>query len=110
MENNAGAVRIKALFTDIFTHGISNYSVKDVRSDIKVCDRIVLIHSKISFPNSKIISTNNIYFQRLRIDLSLIIPRVEVRGKYDISGQVLVLPVRSNGEFWAEFSKLTTNK
>lgn len=37
MENNAGAVRIKALFSDIFTHGISNYTVKDVRSDIKVC-------------------------------------------------------------------------
>lgn len=33
------------------------------------------------------------------------IPRVESRGKYDVFGNVLLLPVRSNGEFWAEFSK-----
>lgn len=36
MENNAGAVRIKALFSDIVAQGASNYTVKDVRSDVKV--------------------------------------------------------------------------
>lgn len=36
MENNAGAVRIKALFTDITVKGPSNYTVRDVRSDISV--------------------------------------------------------------------------
>lgn len=41
--------------------------------------------------------------QKLRIDLSIGIPRVEVRGKYEVIGNVLLLPVRSNGEFWAEF-------
>lgn len=36
MENDAGAVRIKALFSDIFVNGASNYTVKEVRSDVKV--------------------------------------------------------------------------
>lgn len=78
MENNAGAVRIKALFTDIVANGAGNYTIKDVRSDVK----------------------------KLRIDMSLGIPRVETRGKYEIIGNVLLLPVRSNGEFWTEFCEL----
>lgn len=36
MENNAGAVRIKALFTNITAKGPSNFTVRDVRSDISV--------------------------------------------------------------------------
>ncbi|XP_052864667.1 protein takeout-like [Anopheles cruzii] len=79
MENNAGAVRIKALFTDIVAHGAGNYTIKEVRSDLK----------------------------KLRIDMSIGIPRVESRGKYEVIGNVLLLPVRSNGEFWTEFSDIT---
>ncbi|XP_058455322.1 protein takeout-like [Malaya genurostris] len=79
MENNAGAVRIKALFTDIVASGAGNYTIKDVRSDVK----------------------------KLRIDMSLGIPRVETRGKYEIIGNVLLLPVRSNGEFWTEFTDIS---
>lgn len=45
--------------------------------------------------------------QKLRIDMRLTIPRVESRGKYEVIGNVLLLPVRSNGEFWAEFSDIT---
>ena len=36
MENNAGAVRIKALFTNMTAKGPSNFTVRDVRSDISV--------------------------------------------------------------------------
>ena len=39
--------------------------------------------------------------------MRLSIPRVESRGKYEVVGNVLVLPVRSNGEFWAEFTDIT---
>lgn len=39
--------------------------------------------------------------------MRLTIPRVEARGKYEVNGNVLLLPVRSNGEFWAEFSDIT---
>lgn len=45
--------------------------------------------------------------QKLRIDMRMTIPRVESRGKYEVIGNVLLLPVRSNGEFWAEFTDIT---
>ncbi|CAD7091840.1 unnamed protein product [Hermetia illucens] len=79
MDNNAGAVRIKARFSSIAALGASNYSVREVRNDIK----------------------------NLRIDMSLGIPRVEVTGKYDVAGNVLLLPVRSHGNFWAEFLNIS---
>ncbi|XP_055374502.1 circadian clock-controlled protein daywake-like [Condylostylus longicornis] len=80
MENNAGAIRVKAKFSSIIAKGASNYVVKEVRSDIT----------------------------KLRFDLSLGLPLVEVFGKYDVNGNVLLLPVRSNGNFWAEFGNVTT--
>lgn len=36
MENDAGAVRIKAQFSNILVKGASNYTVKEVRSDVSV--------------------------------------------------------------------------
>lgn len=36
MDNDAGAVRIKARFAEISARGASNYTIKEVRSDIKV--------------------------------------------------------------------------
>lgn len=36
MDNDAGAVRIKARFSDILAKGTSNYTIKEVRSDVKV--------------------------------------------------------------------------
>lgn len=102
MENDAGAVRIKALFSNIIVKGASNYTVKEVRSDVSVSRP-----KKMFFFLTKLCLLNNDHhlFQKLRIDMRINIPRVESRGKYDISGQVLLLPVRSNGDFWAEFSK-----
>jgi len=79
MENDAGAVRIKALFSNIIVKGASNWTIQEVRNDVK----------------------------KLRIDMRIAIPRVETRGKYDIFGNVLLLPVRSNGEFWTEFSDIS---
>ncbi|XP_055696465.1 protein takeout-like isoform X1 [Lutzomyia longipalpis] len=79
MENNAGAVQVKALFTDILVKGGSNYTIKDVRADIN----------------------------KYRIDVSVTIPRVETRGKYEIIGRVLLLPVQSSGEFWTEFLNIS---
>lgn len=36
MDNDAGAVRIKARFSEIYAKGTSNYTIKEVRSDVKV--------------------------------------------------------------------------
>lgn len=41
MENDAGAVRIKALFSNIICKGASNYTVKEVRSDVSVNSTLI---------------------------------------------------------------------
>lgn len=41
------------------------------------------------------------------IELTVKFPRIEIRGKYDVSGNVLLFPVRSKGDFWAIFRKQT---
>lgn len=41
MDNDAGAVRIKARFSDILAKGSSNYTIKEVRSDVKVNKKLI---------------------------------------------------------------------
>ncbi|KAL1140368.1 hypothetical protein AAG570_000300 [Ranatra chinensis] len=79
MDNGHGAVRVRAVFTNITVYGASNYTIIDVQGDV---------------PNFK-------------IDLYLWIPRIEVTGNYEVSGNVLLFPVRSRGDFWAMFSNVT---
>ena len=35
--------------------------------------------------------------------MGLSLPRIEATGKYEVTGNVLLFPVRSKGEFWAVF-------
>lgn len=42
MDNDAGAVRIKARFSEISAKGASNYTIREVRSDVKV--QILIAH------------------------------------------------------------------
>ncbi|CAK1600172.1 unnamed protein product [Parnassius mnemosyne] len=76
MENSAGPVRVNAAFSNITVVGPSNYTVTKIRSDLK----------------------------KMRIDMGLALPRIEVTGRYEVSGQVLLFPVRSQGDFWAAFT------
>lgn len=39
------------------------------------------------------------------IELGFHLPRVEIKGKYEVNGNVLLFPVRSKGDFWAIFRK-----
>ncbi|XP_075981399.1 protein takeout-like [Anticarsia gemmatalis] len=75
MENSAGPVRVTAAFNNITVVGPSNYTITKIRSDVK----------------------------KLRIDMGLVLPRIEITGRYEVSGQVLLFPVRSQGDFWASF-------
>lgn len=43
---------------------------------------------------------------KYRIDLGLFIPHIEATGNYDVNGNVLLLPVRSRGEFWTSFGQI----
>lgn len=36
LENNAGNIRIKGMFTNVVNAGASNFTVKEVRSDLNV--------------------------------------------------------------------------
>ncbi|XP_023245261.1 protein takeout-like isoform X2 [Copidosoma floridanum] len=75
MENGQGAVRVRAVFSNITAFGPGNYSISKVRSDIK----------------------------NLRLDITLGIPSIEIRGRYSVVGQVLLFPIKSIGDFWAFF-------
>jgi hypothetical protein len=37
------------------------------------------------------------------MDMGLTLPRIEATGKYEVTGNILLFPVRSKGEFWAVF-------
>ncbi|KAL7294599.1 protein takeout-like [Trichogramma pretiosum] len=75
IENGQGAVRVRALFSNITSFGAGNYSINKVRSDLRT----------------------------LRFDLHLGIPKIELNGQYDINGNVLLFPIQSQGDFWAMF-------
>ncbi|VEN52395.1 unnamed protein product [Callosobruchus maculatus] len=75
MENGRGALRVKASFYNITTTGASNYSIGNIKTDL---DKYI-------------------------IELGVVLPRIEVKGKYDVNGNVLLFPVRSKGDFWAIF-------
>ncbi|XP_058803069.1 protein takeout-like isoform X2 [Phymastichus coffea] len=75
MENGQGAVRVRALFSNITAFGPGNYSINKVRTDLK----------------------------NLRLDLHLTIPKIELQGRYEVTGNVLLFPIQSQGDFWALF-------
>ncbi|KAJ8673671.1 hypothetical protein QAD02_004933 [Eretmocerus hayati] len=78
MENGQGAVRIRALFSNITAFGPGNYTIKKVRTDLRT----------------------------LRLDLHLAMPKIELRGRYEVAGQVLLFPIQSKGDFWASFGNV----
>lgn len=41
------------------------------------------------------------------MDLGLYLPLIKSKGRYEINGQVLLFPIASHGEFYAEFSKIS---
>lgn len=75
MENGHGAFRVRALFSNITVNGASNFTLGKINADIN----------------------------KYTIELGFKIPRVEIRGKYEVAGNVLLFPVRSKGDFWAVF-------
>ncbi|XP_059486361.1 uncharacterized protein LOC132202984 [Neocloeon triangulifer] len=79
MENGVGNVRVRALFNNMTVLGAGNYTVITVKSDLS----------------------------KLRIDLGMRLPRLSAMGHYEVTGQVLLFPVRSRGDFWATFNDIT---
>ncbi|XP_076683078.1 protein takeout [Andrena cerasifolii] len=75
MENGHGAVRIRALFSNITVIGAGNYSITKTRLDLT----------------------------SYRLDLHLAFPKIELQGRYEVAGNVLLFPIQSQGDFWALF-------
>ncbi|XP_072380485.1 protein takeout-like [Diabrotica undecimpunctata] len=78
MENGRGPVRVKAIFFNITTLGASNYTVSEIKTNL---DKYI-------------------------IELGIILPKVEVRGEYDVDGNVLLFPIKSRGDFVALFTNV----
>ncbi|CAG9831391.1 unnamed protein product [Diabrotica balteata] len=78
MENGRGPVRVKAIFFNITTLGASNYTVSAIKTNL---DKYI-------------------------IELGIILPKVEVRGEYDVDGNVLLFPIKSKGDFVALFTNV----
>lgn len=81
MGNGEGAVRVSALFSNITAIGPGNYSITKVRVDVS----------------------------SLRLDLHLTIPKIELQGRYKVAGNVLLFPIKSQGDFWALFGDVSAN-
>lgn len=97
IENQAGNIRIKGAFTNVINSGASNFTVKEVRSDLNVSERR---------KPKRLPELNGFFFlQKLRVDLGLFIPHIKSKGRYEVNGQVLLLPILSHGDFYAEFSE-----
>lgn len=77
MENGQGAVRVRALFSNITVIGAGNYSITKARIDVTT----------------------------YRLDLHLAFPKIELQGRYEVVGNVLLFPIQSHGEFWALFGE-----
>ena len=77
MENGQGSVRVRAVFSNITALGPGNYSINKVRVDLRT----------------------------LRLDVHLFVPKMELRGLYEVVGNVLLFPIQSHGDFWAFFGK-----
>ncbi|KAK9503716.1 hypothetical protein O3M35_010218 [Rhynocoris fuscipes] len=79
MDNGNGPVRVRAQFSNITVYGATNYTILDVKGNVT----------------------------SYKMDLLLYLPRIEVTGNYEVTGNVLLVPVNSRGQFWAFFSNIT---
>ncbi|KDR14106.1 Protein takeout [Zootermopsis nevadensis] len=79
MENGNGAVRVRAAFNNMTIRGASNYSITWIKSDVS----------------------------KYRIEMGLALPRIEATGRYEVTGNILLFPVRSKGEFRAVFYNIS---
>ncbi|KAK4879289.1 hypothetical protein RN001_007435 [Aquatica leii] len=78
IENGNGPFRVRAFFSNVTAYGASNYTIEEIKADL---DNYIL-------------------------DLSFTIPHVEIKGKYEIGGSVLLFPIRSKGDFFAVFDNV----
>uniref|UniRef100_A0A2S2NGV6 Protein takeout n=1 Tax=Schizaphis graminum TaxID=13262 RepID=A0A2S2NGV6_SCHGA len=77
-QNSAGSVNFVALFTDLKGYGGKNFQIHKIKASIKN--------------------------QSLEIDLNL--PMFKIESRYEVNGQILVLPIKGNGKFVGNFTNV----
>ncbi|XP_067014581.2 protein takeout [Anabrus simplex] len=74
-----GPVSIDSVFTDLTIQGITQYEVKSASADV----------------------------DKYRVDFEVALPWMYITGNYNISGQILVLPIRGDGDSWSNYTGVT---
>ncbi|XP_025206644.1 protein takeout-like [Melanaphis sacchari] len=77
-QNSAGSVNFIALFTDLKGYGGKNFQIHKIKASIKN--------------------------QSLEVDLNL--PLFRIESRYEVNGQILVLPIKGNGKFVGNFTNV----
>lgn len=78
-QETASIVQIAAVFKDVIVRGASEYKIVNV--------------------------TSNRPQKQIKIDIT--IPELKINGNYDISGSVLLLPIKGQGTFWVVLSGIS---
>ncbi|XP_026466735.1 protein takeout-like [Ctenocephalides felis] len=73
------AVGIKVSATNILARGASNFDITKISAD----------------------------FETLTFNFEVFLPHIEAKGNYNIDGNILLLPIRGNGPFTANFTNST---
>ncbi|XP_026466729.1 protein takeout-like [Ctenocephalides felis] len=76
------AVGIKVSATNILARGASNFDITKISAD----------------------------FETLTFNFEVFLPHIEAKGNYNIDGNILLLPIRGNGPFTANFFKIKLGK
>lgn len=75
LNQGSGNTRIRASFDELKVTGLSNYTITYVRSSPA----------------------------QYKFSIGLQFPKLNITGKYDILGNLLLIPIKGRGPFWADF-------
>ncbi|XP_034232277.1 circadian clock-controlled protein-like [Thrips palmi] len=75
LNQGGGNTRIRATFKDLKVSGLSNYTITYVKSNP----------------------------EKYKFSIGLQFPKLRVTGEYNIFGNLLLIPIKGNGPFWAVF-------
>lgn len=81
LNQGGGNTRIRATFKDLRVSGLSNYTITYVKSDPA----------------------------KYKFTLGLQFPKLHITGVYDIFGNLLLIPIKGHGPFWADFLEVAAD-
>ncbi|VVC38449.1 Haemolymph juvenile hormone binding [Cinara cedri] len=80
LNQGQGSVNFTALFTNLKGYGAKNYQVQKIIADLK----------------------------KKSMEIDLYFPSFRIESKYEVNGQILLLPIKGNGKFVGNFTNIQT--